>query len=651
MKPWMFPFLKRGPIQCFFLAFLLALIYTVLPNLNFWFYNLCKQQFWAICAVIQYTEVQEIALPDASDTTYRICYIIAIFIPSAIHVSSYFTTARNNDVLNYMDVTTSYIFVMGAYFLDAYRNPILPVNSTGRDTSTDELGVGRVSSVLFDLYDTFDLALSASEATAVVVGSVRSMELRNGSQQLDDCPGSEGPPNCQLKTQPHQSDFEGASRCRAKFIVTHDWLMAQRFRAQQSNLDATPASVANPIHEATDMELGRTTDMGSLSLRVRDPRISFGVGPTPLHRSPDSRQSTSTGAVGVLRIVTSRAEHGSVQTVGDSSSVRGGNTDQYTASRISCEQCTDSAIVAPTETKLPCVCPYLYFPRDTFQSELGKGVVFVDRRRQAWLVAAFNVLFNAYYYFLIFFTEYFRDNAISSYRRVLLFGFYIAVGTVFRTVMKRLGLLIDRGKSQTTSMLFVGEVMCLLFYYTFYRVLFESISSWSEFFIFQAVHLFSEWMMYPFRASHAMYERVRWLEERLGLNGTFLPCGLNQQDWLCFIALDFGIRCTVMVATGVGIGLLMIVIAYTPWITNSLKLDQYQLRRSIEFILLAVVLEIINAVAMNHMFFSKNGMDVISKVSRCFAQRRFFFVACMLAAGLLMNPVYAFTTNNVWTNK
>jgi hypothetical protein len=641
MKRWMFPFLSRGPIQCFFLAFILALIYTVLPNFNFWFYNLCKQQFWAICAVIQYTEVQEIALPDASDTTYRICYIVAIFIPSVIHVSSYFTTARNNTVLNDMDVTTSYIFVMGAYFLDAYRNPILPVSSTGRETSTDELGVGRVSSVLFDLYDTFDLALSVSEATADVAGSVRSLELRKGSPQLDDCRGSEGPPNCQLKTQPaDQSGCEGASRCRAKFVVTHDWLMTQKFRAQQSNLDTTPASVANPIHAATDVELARTTDMGSPSLHFRDARISFGVGPTSLHRSPGSRQSASTSAGVALSIVTSKAEPGSV---GDSRSVTGvNNTDQYTVPRISCERCTDSPIVAPTETKLPRVCPCLYFPRDTFQSELGRGV--------AGLVAAFNVLFNAYYYFLIFFTEYFRDNAISSYRRVLLFGFYIAVGTVFRTVMKRLGLLIDRGKSQTTSMLFVGEVMCLLFYYTFYRVLFESISLWSEFFFFQAVHLFSEWMLYPFRASHAMYERVRWLEERLGLKGTFLPCGLNQQDWLCFIALDFGIRCTVMVATGVGIGLLMIVIAYTPWITNSLKLDQNQLRRSIEFILLAVVLEIINAVAMNHMFFSKNGMDVISKVSRCFAQRRFFFVACILAAGLLMNPVYAFTTNNVWTN-
>jgi hypothetical protein len=193
MKPSIFQFLARGPIQCFFFAFILALIYTVLPNLNFWFYNLCKQQFWAICAVIAYTEIQELGLPDASDFTYMICYIVAIFIPPVIHVSSYFTTARNNYALNAMDVTTSVIFIMVAYLLDAYRNPMLNMDTSGRDSRTDEFGIGRVSSVIFDLYDTFDLALSASEAKEPSDGQM---------------------------TQPDQGDFEGTSRCRAKFIVT-----------------------------------------------------------------------------------------------------------------------------------------------------------------------------------------------------------------------------------------------------------------------------------------------------------------------------------------------------------------------------------------------------------------------------------------------
>jgi hypothetical protein len=644
MKPWIFQFLSRGPIQCFFFAFILALIYTVLPNLNFWFYNLCKQQFWAICTVIAYTEIQEIALPDASDATYLTCYIVAIFIPPVIHVGSYFTTARNNDVLNAMDVTTSVLFIMGAYFLDAYRNP-LTMNSSGRDTSTDDFGVGRVSSVIFELYDTFDLSLSPNEAVAFTGQSTEPVDSRQ---------------------------FEAASKCRAKFIVTHDWLKTQKFRAQQTNLDATPASVANPIHKANDVELARATEMGSPSLHINSARISFGVGPSSTHVSPGSRQSIST--IAALYVAKSKADRESLQTISEGSasvSLEGGNVDRDSALRKSGERSTDvslpsSVFVCPLreqraipankmfplymETELPRVCPYLYFPRDAFQSEAGKGIVCVDRRRQAWLVAAFNVLFNVYYYFLIFFTEYFRDHSISNYARVCLFVFYIAVGTVFRTTMKRLGLLIDRGKSQTTSMFFVGEVMCLLFYYTFYRVLFESISSWPEFFFFQAVHLFSEWMLYPIRASRAIFERVRWLEDRLDLNGAFLSNGLNHKDWLCFIALDFGVRCCVMVATGLGIGLLLVVIAYTPWITNSLKQDPPQLRQSIVFIFLAVLLEIVNAVAMNYMFFSKNGMDVISKVSRCFAQLRFSFVACILAANLFMNPMYAFTTNNVWTN-
>ena len=40
----------------------------------------------------------------------------------------------------------------------------------------------------------------------------------------------------------------------------------------------------------------------------------------------------------------------------------------------------------------------------------------------------------------------------------------------------------DKLKMNTTSMFFIAEFFCLLFYYLFYRVLFESIPDWGTFF-------------------------------------------------------------------------------------------------------------------------------------------------------------------------
>jgi hypothetical protein len=50
--------------------------------------------------------------------------------------------------------------------------------------------------------------------------------------------------------------------------------------------------------------------------------------------------------------------------------------------------------------------------------------------------------------------------------------------------------------------------MCLLFYFTFYRVLFESINSWVTFFACQVLHVCSEWVLYPLRASQLFYNTI-----------------------------------------------------------------------------------------------------------------------------------------------
>ena len=61
---------------------------------------------------------------------------------------------------------------------------------------------------------------------------------------------------------------------------------------------------------------------------------------------------------------------------------------------------------------------------------------------------------------------------------VALFLVYVVVCLFLRVIIKRLGMECDKLKMNTTSMFFIGELFCLLYYYVFYRVLFESIPNW-----------------------------------------------------------------------------------------------------------------------------------------------------------------------------
>ncbi len=199
-------------------------------------------------------------------------------------------------------------------------------------------------------------------------------------------------------------------------------------------------------------------------------------------------------------------------------------------------------------------------------------------------------------------------------------------------------------------MFFVGEVLSLFFYYTFYRVLFESLNTWSEFLVFQSLHLLSEWILYPLRASKTVFDWVSSLTgtPSLLLKGFFLCEGVSHSDWLSFIALDFGIRCSVMVSTGIGILLILVTIDHCSWIQNSLlQDDQFEILNT-EFIMVAVILEIVNAICMNRIFFRPQHVSVQAKLWNCFNSQRFAFLAMCIGGILFINPIFAFTEDDVY---
>jgi hypothetical protein len=111
--------------------------------------------------------------------------------------------------------------------------------------------------------------------------------------------------------------------------------------------------------------------------------------------------------------------------------------------------------------------------------------------------------------------------------------------------MRKLGLLIDQGKVGTTSMFFIAEFMMSLFYFGYYRMLFEEFVSWPVFAFVQVVHFALEWLVYCFRASGIFYEFISAAERSLPASWrryssltVFITKGLSHRDWQMAVELQ-----------------------------------------------------------------------------------------------------------------
>ena len=233
---------------------------------------------------------------------------------------------------------------------------------------------------------------------------------------------------------------------------------------------------------------------------------------------------------------------------------------------------------------------------------------------------------------------------------------FIIVNNVLRVIVKRIGMKCDMYKLHTTSLFFLGEILCLLFYYTFYRVLFQSVDTWTVFVMLELLHLSLEWMSYPFRASKLFQYIIETIRKRGGYCGetiadVFCSKRIAAEDWCKFIALDFGIRVTIVVSSGIGISLLLILLTFVPWVNNSLAQSPSDLWLTIRWIMVAMSIELINCYIMNRLFFVPQGVSLFNMVKHAFTDDRFFFTAAIIVSIMFLNPVFAFTTDNVYHHK
>ena len=80
-----------------------------------------------------------------------------------------------------------------------------------------------------------------------------------------------------------------------------------------------------------------------------------------------------------------------------------------------------------------------------------------------------------------------------------------------------------------------------------------------------------------------------------------------------FIGLEFGLRCTVFVSTGVAILLLSLTIDFVPWVHNSLRRAGAEIALNSELLVAAVAFEVVNASAMNYVYFKPSKVSVPQK--------------------------------------
>eukprot|EP00656_Telonema_subtile_P009567 TRINITY_DN1450_c0_g1_i13.p1 TRINITY_DN1450_c0_g1~~TRINITY_DN1450_c0_g1_i13.p1 ORF type:complete len:403 (-),score=50.51 TRINITY_DN1450_c0_g1_i13:323-1531(-) len=186
--------------------------------------------------------------------------------------------------------------------------------------------------------------------------------------------------------------------------------------------------------------------------------------------------------------------------------------------------------------------------------------------RQTRLALA-NLLFWALLYSILTtyaqsFRTFKRTHAGSSGLSTLLIWYisFMLLIQALTVIGKRIGSLVDEGKRGTFSLYFSNELCCSLFYFVFYRSLFELISSVWEFLLICIVHMLQEWVFYPCRCTSTAFEWYHWLNRKFEGHPTlqwavvaaFMPPeGKTLRHLEYFVATDKCLRSAAFVFTTV----------------------------------------------------------------------------------------------------
>eukprot|EP01040_Poterioochromonas_malhamensis_P004026 gene4026-4306_t len=559
----------KNPFYVLLGSFLLAWIYVILPDSNYWIYYYIKNQYWALVSLIECLEIMTINIPDVKDTSYFLSYFLGFFVPVIIHLIAYYqdSSIKNNIYVAALSGISTLVVNWIVYGVDCFLYP--------------------------------DVLISRFN------NSQKATVFSNNQQTLLLKPSDPSNPN-------------GFTLSEVATLASRTDLMTSARNKYRSMFMAIGESFAFPSHQT------RST-LFSPSITTTAEDCNGGTNTLNPLSNPNKPENT-------LEIED--------------------NHTSFTSSHHSLRNTYQEKVFYYLhELKY-------YFPR--YWNEIHWKDMCQLRnydRRIIWFYSLlFTILFCLNYVFLIILTINFRHHSNSLTTGISLFLVFLLITTLFRIAMKGIGSILDSMKQKSISMYFIAEVASLLFYYTFYRVLFRSIDNFFEFFMFQFLHLFIEWFLYVIRTTYVFYLYTEWFILTYCQDWFFIQkVRFSFHDWQRFMTLDFSIRFVVLLSSTYAIILLFVTIQYIPWIHSDLQQnsnDDDNSNASFEFTLLllglALVIEVINAWIMNEYYFKPNHLLIDKEIRTCYNNISFGMITLFIGVNLYINPVFAFTNDNTF---
>jgi len=225
-----------------------------------------------------------------------------------------------------------------------------------------------------------------------------------------------------------------------------------------------------------------------------------------------------------------------------------------------------------------------------------------------------------------------------------------------KATITSLGHQLDFGKHGSASLYYCAEVMCSLFYFAFYRLLFEAVESFWQFAALQVLHVAAEWFNYGFMASKYWFLLIDrlpgWLRSFLVMRGA------SNREWQCYVTNAFGIRITVFIYTSIAFILFKSFVVFG-WNSEQFgEEDDYDKKENYDkkeknFLRLALfvagsgVIEAINAWLMNIFFFAPSKLPLgifMSSLHRHGRPYEFEGLVIVLTNNLLCNVFVPFVS-------
>jgi len=274
--------------------------------------------------------------------------------------------------------------------------------------------------------------------------------------------------------------------------------------------------------------------------------------------------------------------------------------------------------------------------------------------KQYLLIFIFCAIFATVYTTLIYFTYNFAN--VPGSEKPFWYAAFVIINLLYKAVLKGLGIFIDAGKSGTFSLFFCAELIILMFYYSFYRALFDTLGGSAEsYFVFvglQIIHVFHEWVFYPIRATAKYYTKYRSFVKSIGeykstiLNALFAPLSLklvfSYKDWASFVSLDYGLRCCAAIFTS---------ITYVTYFTflrygwnrdhfnnyNTVDVDNSTYSNFVAYTICSTLVEIINTWVIEIYFLKPRKLMMVARLSRLFSNKNFMIASSLIIGGLFCN--------------